>query len=168
MQEMEDCIQITAEFNAGIDRVLFPALPNGPRIAHDPLVRSHEVAPAIRKIMEEAPIPPNVALVYNLDALDSSISSLHSAFNRAMLLVAPQYSEVHAGSQFLHCFAVKSCPVSYILHRAVSSGLGLETASLNELRQSIRSAIIVSDNCELHTYLTYRLQVRMCPQPRHI
>lgn len=34
---------------------------------------------------------------------------------------------------YLHCFAVKSCPLSYILHRAVSSGLGLECASIMEV-----------------------------------
>jgi hypothetical protein len=34
---------------------------------------------------------------------------------------------------YLHCFAVKSCPLSYILHRAVSAGLGLECASIMEV-----------------------------------
>ena len=35
---------------------------------------------------------------------------------------------------FMHCFAVKSCPLPYVLHRAVSEGLGLECASIMEVR----------------------------------
>ena len=34
---------------------------------------------------------------------------------------------------FLHCFAVKSCPLSYVLYRAIEQGLGLECASIMEV-----------------------------------
>ena len=141
---MEEWIRSTAQFNEGIDRVLFPESPKGARITHDAFVRANEVESAVHAIMEAAaPIPPHVALLYNLDALESSISNLHKAFNSALLQIAPHQSEADAAAQFMHCFAVKSCPVSYILHRAISSGLGLETASLNELRQSIRLNIAI-------------------------
>ena len=64
---------------------------------------------------------PEVAVLYDLDAFYYSVNSLFDAFSRI-------------GGSYLHCFAIKSCPVSYILHLAVKHfGLGLEAASLGEV-----------------------------------
>jgi diaminopimelate decarboxylase len=42
-------------------------------------------------------------------------------------------------SQFIHSFAMKSCPISYIIHRAIQSGLGIEVASFAELYHALNS-----------------------------
>lgn len=66
---------------------------------------------------------PETMVLYDLDSFGSSISSLQTAFS----------SGPFQATEFLHCFAVKSCPLPYILHRALKAGLGLEAASLNEV-----------------------------------
>ena len=74
----------------------------------------------------------------------SSTAAGHTPF-----LPLPQsFNDDHAGStineykvDYMHCFAVKSCPLSYILCRAVSAGLGLECASIMEV-QCMCSALL--------------------------
>ena len=76
----------------------------------------------------------------------SSTAAGHTPF-----LPLPQsFNDDHAGStineykvDYMHCFAVKSCPLSYILCRAVSAGLGLECASIMEV-QCMCSALLCS------------------------
>ena len=46
----------------------------------------------------------------------------------------PSSKIIECGINYLHCFAVKSCPLSYVLHRAVGAGLGLECASIMEVQ----------------------------------
>jgi diaminopimelate decarboxylase len=65
-----------------------------------------------------------VSILYDMDALSHSIGSLHTAFS----------SGPFAETTVLHCFAIKSCPLPYILHTAVAAGMGLEAASLNEVQ----------------------------------
>jgi diaminopimelate decarboxylase len=73
---------------------------------------------------------PNTVLMYDLDAFDSSINLLKTGFNSATNSLGDE--------NFLHCFAMKSCPVSYILHRCINNGLGLECASIVEVQQALR------------------------------
>ena len=48
-----------------------------------------------------------VLVLYDLDALDCSFRSVNRGFPNI------------GGVEFLHCYAIKSCPLSYILHRAI-------------------------------------------------
>lgn len=73
-----------------------------------------------------------VALLYDVDALGSAFHSVTAAFKG------------HAGvdaATFLHCFAMKSCPLPYVIQRAQQAGLGIETASLAELQQALRCGV---------------------------
>jgi diaminopimelate decarboxylase len=70
---------------------------------------------------------PIVAMYYNIDSYISTINSLKQSFNKP-----------NSTSTFIHCFAIKSCPLSYICHTSISNGLGLECASLQEVIQALR------------------------------
>ena len=74
--------------------------------------------------------------VYDIDALETSFRHLKESFDWSVMqrqgFLSPNNDKSTKNdfqSPFLHCFAVKSCPLSYILHRAVQAGLGLETVS---------------------------------------
>lgn len=72
---------------------------------------------------------PDVAVLYNLDVLDHATDNLTNAFNGGAM----------DRNTYLHCFAVKSCPLTFILQHCVSRlGMGLETASLMEVKQALR------------------------------
>lgn len=72
---------------------------------------------------------PDVAVLYNLDVLDCASDNMKHAFNGGAT----------DRNSYLHCFAIKSCPLTYILHHCVSHiGLGLEAASLIEIKQALR------------------------------
>ena len=66
---------------------------------------------------------PEVCVLYDMDAFSNTVKSLKTAFS----------SGSYEAAKFTHCFAIKSCPLSYILYDAVKKGLGLEAASLNEV-----------------------------------
>ena len=68
---------------------------------------------------------PATVLLHDIDALCASFDAVKDAFN-------PDRSEQSRAPGFLHCFAVKSCPLAFVLHRAVQCGMGLETASIGE------------------------------------
>lgn len=84
-------------------------------------------------------IPENI-IIYDIDAYIASIKSLKVAFEN-QVKQPPSNLE---GCKFLHCFAIKSCPLSYILHIAISCGLGLEAASIVEVKQALRCGCIAS------------------------
>jgi diaminopimelate decarboxylase len=67
--------------------------------------------------------PLYTAILYDLDHLQHSFQSVKTSFP----------------PNFLHCYAIKSCPLPYLLHRAVKSGLGLEAASMVELKLALQS-----------------------------
>ena len=73
------------------------------------------------------------------------------------------FNDDHAGSKinqyevdYMHCFAVKSCPLSYILHRAVSAGLGLECASIMEV-QCMCNALLCPNTLLFSLFFHYLL-----------
>ena len=78
-----------------------------------------------------------VMMLYDIDALENSFSGIKQDFDNnlplAYLIDFPKKN-----SPFLHCFAIKSCPLSYILHRAIQANLGLECASIMEVKQALR------------------------------
>jgi diaminopimelate decarboxylase len=79
-----------------------------------------------KKKLFSSPTQSKSLILYDLDAVLHSFQSVKS-----------QFSSYTSGTEFLHCFAVKSCPIRYILHLAVRSGLGLECASLIEVKLAL-------------------------------
>ena len=66
----------------------------------------------------------------------------------------------------LHCFAVKSCPLAYVLHRAVQLGLGLECASIAEVKQALRCGcapqrVVFDSPCKTRAELRFALSHRV-------
>jgi diaminopimelate decarboxylase len=66
----------------------------------------------------------------------------------------------------LHCFAVKSCPLAYVLHRAVRLGLGLECASIAEVKQALRCGcdpqrVVFDSPCKTAAELRFALAHRV-------
>ena len=75
-------------------------------------------------------------IVYDLDSVLTTANSCKDSFDgkvKAQLSSSEGFT-----SPFVHCYAVKACAVSYILHTMVQNGLGMECASINEVRQSLR------------------------------
>ena len=94
-----------------------------------------------------------VALLYDIDALNSAFRSVHAAFSNST-----------DTASFLHCFAMKSCPLPFIVHRAIQNGLGIETASLAELHQALRCGssanhIVFDSPCKTEAELTEALRI---------
>ncbi len=85
----------------------------------------------------------DTVIVYDLDILQNNIQNMNNAFNNA--IIADPSNPNETSDSYLHCFAVKSCPLTHILTTMVQSGLGLETASIVEVRQSIRWCYIVGN-----------------------
>ena len=78
-------------------------------------------------------------IVYDMDSVLTTANSAKDSFDNALRSQLP--ADVLGGgfaSPFMHCFAVKACPVSYILHSMIQNGMGLECASIIEVRQSLR------------------------------
>ena len=67
----------------------------------------------------------NSFVLYDMDALLMSANNVKSAFSDPDV-------------EFLHCYAMKSCPVSFILKFLLDQGLGMEAASYGELAQALR------------------------------
>lgn len=63
-----------------------------------------------------------LALVYDLDAIDRAFQALLTSF--------PPHFE--------HRFAIKSCPLAFFLRRAVENDVGLECASVVEVKHALR------------------------------
>ena len=75
-------------------------------------------------------------VLYDIDAICNSFASVTQSFSSQPLstpVSGTTSADRNNGLDYLHCFAVKSCPLSYVLHRAVQAGLGLECASIMEV-----------------------------------
>eukprot|EP01038_Epipyxis_sp_PR26KG_P008732 gene8732-11798_t len=94
----------------------------------------HDVSVVLKKIFpnKNGDNIPKSSILYDLNAVISSFNSLKSSFLKPLTK-----SESTNNAQFLHCFAIKSCPLAYILHLAVEAGLGLEAASINEVKHAM-------------------------------
>jgi diaminopimelate decarboxylase len=76
------------------------------------------------------PEPVNsTSIMYDLDSIDSAIFSCKNAFS---------VEGRSFGSNHIHCFAMKACPVSFICHHFIKAGMGIEAASMIELLQARR------------------------------
>lgn len=61
--------------------------------------------------------PDKAAVVYDVDALRASFAAVKQAFP----------------SHWIHCVAIKSCPLPLVVQEAIDAGLGIEAASFVEL-----------------------------------
>ncbi|TMW63286.1 hypothetical protein Poli38472_002227 [Pythium oligandrum] len=67
--------------------------------------------------------PPNkLAVVYDLDAIDMAFQALLTSFP----------------THFDHRFAMKSCPLSFFIRRAIENDVGVECASIVEVQHALR------------------------------
>lgn len=89
----------------------------------------------IKALFNDTKNMPNVVILYDLDTLAATTANLLDSFST--ILKSDDPDEFHA-NKFLHCFAIKSCPLPYIIHFLISRGLGLEAASVNEVKQGLR------------------------------
>lgn len=88
----------------------------------------------------------STTILYDIDALRCAFYSVTHAFQESM----------KGGADFLHCIAMKSCPLVSIIHCAVTSGLGVEAASFAEVVNAIRCGCspskVVFDSCSKTRY----------------
>ena len=73
---------------------------------------------------------PNVALLYDLDAIDCAISDIR--------LATSSHHIRNGKCTILHCFAMKAAPVSFIAHYVINSEFGIEAASIMEVKHAIQ------------------------------
>jgi len=76
---------------------------------------------------------PEALILYDESALLHGYHSLLTAFT-----VSSSSPTLPPPPPPLHCLAVKSCPLSHILHTALRAGLGMEAASWGEVTQALR------------------------------
>ena len=94
------------------------------------LSRATSALKALRSTKGGSWVSSNLAIFYDLDALCSSLESLKNGFAA---------EDTTATNNFLHCYAIKSCPLSFLLSMVVEDPMfGLEAASLGEVSQALR------------------------------
>ena len=108
-------------------------------------------------------------VLYDIDAVCNSFASVTQSFSNPHPTHGLDTCNTHSigGTDFVHCFAVKSCPLSYILHRAVQAGLGLECASIMEVSVCCTPSLYLSlfSISLTHTYIytyAYAYQCSAC------
>ncbi|KAL0589314.1 hypothetical protein ABG067_002533 [Albugo candida] len=87
-----------------------------------------------------------VAIVYDLNAIDTAFQSLSSSF--------PPHFE--------HRFAMKTCPLSFFIKRAIENHIGIECASVVEVKHAIRlgcppNQIVYNSPCKTRNELAFAL-----------
>lgn len=74
-------------------------------------------------------------MLYDMDIYSRACRSVQRNFDDYV----PAGTTEEMKNKYVHCFAIKSCPVSYILHYTVKHcNFGLETASIMEMKQALR------------------------------
>jgi diaminopimelate decarboxylase len=78
--------------------------------------------PALEDAPQQWSPPQKLAVVYDLDAIDMAFQSLLTSFP----------------AHFEHRFAMKSCPLSFFVKRAIENDVGVECASIVEVMHALR------------------------------
>ena len=74
-------------------------------------------------------------MLYDMDIYSRACRSVQRNFDEFV----PAGTSDAQLNKYVHCFAIKSCPVSYILNYTVKQcNFGLETASVMEMKQALR------------------------------
>ncbi|KAF4137802.1 Pyridoxal-dependent decarboxylase C-terminal sheet domain-containing protein [Phytophthora infestans] len=115
---IEECVEST------------PLEPLKPLSDWDFSVKDAQVARVVQHMIEERVLAnedqpedeTKLAVVYDLDAIDMAFQALLTSF------------PVH----FEHRFAMKSCPLSFFIKRAIENDVGLECASIVEVKHALR------------------------------
>ncbi|ETP47423.1 hypothetical protein F442_06553 [Phytophthora nicotianae P10297] len=115
---IEECVETT------------PLEPLNPLSDWDFSVKDAQVARVVQHMVEERVLvnedqpedETKLAVVYDLDAIDMAFQALLTSF------------PVH----FEHRFAMKSCPLSFFIKRAIENDVGLECASTVEVKHALR------------------------------
>lgn len=98
----------------------------------------------------------NTTILYDLNAIYNAVTRLHKSFTSS--LVSEHWIDSH-----LHCFAVKSCPISFILSYLIHEmKMGCECASINEVKHSLSLGcpahqVIYDSPCKSATDLLFAL-----------
>ncbi len=106
----------------------------------------------------EMPVP-EVSMWYDLDKIAQNVMELQQDFDHAI-------NHTTADSQYniKHCFAIKSCPLTYILHYVIHTlHCGLECASICEIKQALKvhcsaQYIIYDSPCKTKSDILFVLQ----------
>lgn len=119
-----------------------------------PVLTLPRLQAALKQVQVTNAKTDDVLIFYDLDAVSSSFAQVKNSF--ASL-------ENNGKGKFLHCFAMKSCPLSYILHEAVTSGLGVECASIVEVQQALLSGcpaehVVFDSPCKSSEELRFALK----------
>ncbi|KAG3188869.1 hypothetical protein PC128_g12008 [Phytophthora cactorum] len=115
---IEECVETT------------PLEPIKPLSDWDFSIKDSQVARVVQHMIEDHVLAnedqpedeTKLAVVYDLDAIDMAFQALLTSF------------PVH----FEHRFAMKSCPLSFFIKRAIESDVGLECASIVEVKHALR------------------------------
>lgn len=92
--------------------------------------------------------PIKLAVMYDLNAVENAFELLKQSF--------PDH--------FLHHFAMKSCPLSFYIRKAIAAGLGIECASLIEVKHALRlgcapEKIVFDSPCKTPSDIAFALSV---------
>jgi len=102
---------------------------------------------SIEKINIDQDEPLKLAVMYDLDAVDFTIELLAKSF--------PE--------NFQHRFAVKACPLSFFLKKVIEAGIGMECASLMEVKHALNlgcapEKIVFDSPCKTEHELAFALK----------
>ena len=116
-----------------------------------------DVASALSVMFKSDTHVPDCFALYDMEAVVGTAKSLQFAFQSQL---------VDSPTQFIHCFAMKSCPLYYICKLYVDLGLGMECASIAEVQQAIRvgcapNRIVFDSPCKTEAELLFSLQNRV-------
>lgn len=90
------------------------------KLRHDGILGSQVNAPQVNQYGDDD--STKLAVVYDLDAIDMAFQALLTSFP----------------SHFEHRFAMKSCPLSFFIKRAIENKVGIECASIVEVQHALR------------------------------
>ncbi len=117
-------------------------------------VTYHDVACALSNMIKSGIDVPDCCALYDIEAVIGTVKSLQYAF---------QSQVENSTTEFIHCFAMKSCPLYYICKLYVDLGLGMECASIAEVQQAINvgcksNRIVFDSPCKTKAELLFSLQ----------
>ena len=113
------------------------------------------ISQVVQGIMRSHGSFPDVALLYDLDAINCALSEVRTA-------TMSHRKGLTDDNAVLHCFAMKSCPVSFIAHHMILAGLGIEAASILEVTHALQlgcppTKVVFDSPCKTVEELRYAL-----------
>ena len=135
----------------------------GGETTHDACLTSTRASSALQQLqkIEGMITDVNSFVMYDLDALLVCVSNVFTGFSTSSSSSSSICGELEV--EFLHSYAIKSGPVSFILQLLIDHGVGMEAASYGELVQALRCGcpaerIVYDAPCKGLQELTYALK----------